>query len=148
MDTKKIIISSLFLLAAVIVSAQSNEIIDDILEQDKLSCGNGAYLALSAGGLIPVDSSTEEAAAFMIERGWLSSAKSETDEMSLGEYSLAIMKAFKIKGGLMYTLFPSPRYASRELGYLGYISRDSGAYRTLGGGEAVSILGQILREMR
>ena len=56
------------------------------------------------------------------------------------------MEIFNMKGGIMYTLFPSPRYASRELGFKGYIKSDYGAYRTVSGREAIQILGRILRD--
>lgn len=145
MNNSKYIIILLFILSGICLFAQSNEIIDDILTQEKLSCGNGAYLALTAGRLISDSATREDALIYLQNQGWINNQKEISDEMSLGEYSLAVMKTFRISGGLMYTFFPSARYASRELGYLGYISQDAGAYRKLSGSEAISIIGQITR---
>ncbi len=128
-----------------VVFSQSNDLIDETLSQIQLSCGNGAYLALTAAGLISENSTDEEAVSFLKQEGWIGKSRSADEPMTLGEYSLALMKSFSMPGGIMYTIFPSARYASRELGYLGYISKDSGAYRSLSGSEAVSILGQIIR---
>ena len=127
------------------LSAQSNEIIDTVLSQKNLSCGNGAYLALSGAGLIDQSLSPEEALDSLKDLGWISESRQSGAPMTLGEYSTAVMQGFALKGGLMYTLTKWPRYASRELGFKGYISRDAGAYRTLSGSEAVSILGMVIR---
>ena len=147
MNMKKILIFTLFSIFSAGIFAQSNDIIDDILKQDYLSCGNGSYLVLTAGNLIADSATVEDALSFSKKQGWISEKISAADKMSLGQYSLAVMKTFKISGGMLYTLFPSARYASRELGYLGYISRDSGSYRNLNGNEAISIIGQIVRDM-
>lgn len=145
MNIRKLVILAILFISGARLFAQSNEIIDDILSQDRLSCENGAYVVLTATGLVSEESSPEDALAYLKEQGWIGKNRTATDDMSLGEYSLAIMKGFSMTGGLMYTIFPSARYASRELGYSGYISRDAGAYRGLGGSEALSILGQVLR---
>ena len=135
----------LIFLSSLPVFAQSNNIIDDVLAQEELSCGNGAYLALSASGLIEEAFTPEQALDFLKANGWINEKRQSSDSMSLGEYSLALMRGFEMKGGLMYSIFKAPRYASRELGYKGYISREPGAYRTLTGSEAISILGQVIR---
>ena len=146
MDMKKLISLILFVITASFLYSQSNEVIDDVLSQDKLTCGNGAYLALNAAGLIEDDLSPEMALEVLKEKGWIKDKRLSSDVMNLGEYSLALMQGFSMKGGIMYSIFKAPRYASRELGYQGYISREPGAYRTLSGSEAVSILGQLIRK--
>ena len=145
MNTRKNFALVVLFIIGTSLFAQSNEIIDDILSQERLTCANGAYAALTAAGLIADESSPEDAFTYLKDQGWIRQSRQANDEMSLGEYSFALMKGFSMSGGIMYTIFPSPRYASRELGYMGYISRDAGAYRGLGGSEALSILGQVLR---
>ncbi|MBN2628352.1 MAG: hypothetical protein JXA95_16930 [Spirochaetales bacterium] len=127
------------------LSGQSNEIIDKVLSQEKLTCGYGAYLTLNAAGYVGDEATPEEALSLLQDMGWMKKSKAADDFMSLGEYSLALMQGFSLKGGIMYSLFPAPRYASRELGFKGYIARDSGAYRSLTGNEAISMLSQIIR---
>jgi len=144
MKIRKILVLFIFFIGTQLF-AQSNEIIDEILVQERLSVENGAYLGLTAAGLIVYDLTPTEALSFLKEKEWIRDNRNPGDEMSLGEYSFILMKGFSMSGGLMYTLFPSPRYASRELGYKGFISRDAGAYRSLSGSEAVSIIGQIVR---
>jgi hypothetical protein len=54
------------------------------------------------------------------------------------------MQAFEIKGGVMYRIFPGPRYAGRELSYLGLIRGNGSPTRTFDGDEAIGILGRLL----
>ncbi|MDC7125180.1 MAG: hypothetical protein PQJ46_06425 [Spirochaetales bacterium] len=146
MNIRKIVLSSLFAITCAFTYAQSNEVIDEVLVQDKLTYGNGAYLVLTASEIIDESFSLEEAMSAGKEMGWIKDKKQIDAPISLGEYSFLIMKSFDMKGGLFYSIFPSPRYASRELAYQGYISKDSGAYRKLSGQEALSLIGQIVRK--
>ena len=54
------------------------------------------------------------------------------------------MKAFNLGGGLMYTLFPGPRYAYRELTFLNLLSSKGGPYREVSGLEVVNTLSRVL----
>jgi hypothetical protein len=126
--------------------AQSNKIVDDLLLETTASYGNASYMVLTAAGLIPESAEEEDALAEAVKRGYNPKGKGIYSPISLGEYSHMLMQVFDIGGGIMYSIFPSPRYASRELGFKGYIKRDFGAYRNVSGREAIQILGRILRE--
>ena len=54
------------------------------------------------------------------------------------------MKAFSLPGGLLYTLFSSPRHACRELEYLRIIRGRTDPGGRLDGGEFLRILGRTL----
>ncbi len=138
----------LLLLMPLAAFGQFSSALDDILEQSELQCGQAAYLALNAAGAAGETIEPQAAWAQIQEYDWFSSDKQATDSVSLGEYSLMLMQLFEIPGGIMYSLFPSARYASRELGFLGIIPQNAGAYRTLDGSEAVSILGQVLQHQK
>ena len=47
--------------------------------------------------------------------GWIKTAPEES--ATLKDAAFLIMKAFNLKGGVMYTLFRNPRYAYREMVY-------------------------------
>ncbi|HTP57693.1 MAG TPA: hypothetical protein VMM82_02180, partial [Spirochaetia bacterium] len=64
--------------------------------------------------------------------------------VSLGDYSYLLMKAFNVTGGIFYSLFPSPRYACRELGFLRVIPSDARPLRSVSGEEAVRILSNMI----
>lgn len=133
-----------FAVATTVVCAQSNQHIDRLLKEEEATLGNLAYLVLTASGEIGEETSPDEAAETVFRQGWKFRVKDSDQPLRLGEYSYLIMKAFDLQGGLFYTLFPTPRYAVRELSFRGFITSRPAAYRTLSGEEAIRILGRVL----
>ncbi len=146
MNKIKFLFIALIFVSPLSAFGQSNDVIDGILEAEILNCGMGAYLVATAAGLGDDNIAPAQAFILLQEKNWIKEFRTPSAGMTLGEFSFLIMKGFEMKGGLMYSIFPSPRYASRELGFMGYISKNSGAYRSMTGGEAVSIIGKIMRE--
>ena len=145
MTKKLILLLALMLPGAVLhVSAQSNEVLDILLEEETTSFGQAAYLVLSASARIPDDTSPAEAAAEMAGQGWKVPTRAEEEPLTLGEYSFLLMQAFELKGGVMYRILPGPRYAGRELAYLQFIKGNTSPYRTFSGEEAIGILGRLM----
>ncbi|RKX73675.1 MAG: hypothetical protein DRP87_18450 [Spirochaetes bacterium] len=141
---KYLFLAFFFCGGVLILFAQQNQVIDKLLEEEKATWGKTAYLVLSAAGIIPEDATEDQALEALKQTGWKLKLKGTEEPIQLGAYSFVIMQAFGLKGGFMYTLTRSPRYASRELGFKGFIRGDSGAYRYLSGEEAVRILGRVL----
>jgi hypothetical protein len=129
------------------VSAQSNEILDALLEENPASYGKTAYLVLSAADIVPETGDAARAVSEVNDRGWNRFGKGANDPVKLGEFAYMTMQAFGIKGGLMYTLFPSPRYAAREFGFKGYVKDRPGPYRYISGKETVLVLGRVMRDV-
>ncbi|MCK5008553.1 MAG: hypothetical protein KAR73_14270 [Spirochaetales bacterium] len=144
--TKKLILLLAFVLlgAVVNISAQSNEVIDALLEEETTSFGQAAYLVLTASGRISDDTTPAEAAAEIVGQGWTVPARTAEEPLTLGEYSFLLMQAFELKGGIMYRIIPGPRYAGRELAYLRFIKGNTSPYRTFSGEEAIGILGRLM----
>ncbi|MFO7731541.1 MAG: hypothetical protein R6V86_12350 [Spirochaetia bacterium] len=139
-----LLVGYLFFLSISHLCAQSNETLDRFLEQERAVYGYSAYMVLTAAGELPEEISPQEAASTLSRRGWVESLSASNDPISLGEYSYLLMKVFQIRGGLMYTLFPGPRYAARELKYLQCIPGNSAPGRSISGTDAVQILGRVL----
>jgi hypothetical protein len=144
--TKTLILLLAFMLlgAIVHVSAQSNEVLDALLEEETTSFGQAAYLVLTASARIPDDTSPAEAAEEITAQGWKLPARTAEEPLTLGEYSFLLMQAFELKGGIMYRIIPGPRYAGRELAYLKFIKGNTSPYRTFSGEEAIGILGRLM----
>lgn len=123
---------------------QSNELLDELFEEPATTLEQAAYLVLTAAGRIPDDSSPADAAAALAAQGWTVPERSADEPLTLGEYSHLLMQAFELNGGLMYRIFPGPRYAGRELAYLQLIKGDTSPYRTFSGEEAIGILGRLM----
>ncbi len=136
----------LALLAACLLpaAAQSNELIDRLLEQPQASFGAAAYLVLAASGSLDAEASEQQALDSLREKGWKLRAARAEDPIRLGELCFLIMKAFGEKGGLMYHLFPGPRYAVRELAYRGLVHGKVHSGRFPTGQEVVQILSGYL----
>ncbi len=124
--------------------AQSNQTIDRLLSESPAAFGEAAYVILSAAGLVPESATAEDATAAVVERKLLAKTPSPTEPVTLGEVCLLIMETQGIKGGLFYTLFPGPRYATRELASLGLLKGFTHPQRVVSGEEVMWILGAVL----
>ena len=142
---RTISIAALIFLAGATAFAQSNEMIDRLLADQTADFGDSLQLVLSAGNRIDSSSTSDEAYAEFERTGWRLSKKGVEDELSVSELSYLIMKSLDLRGGLMYTILPSPRYAFRELVYLGVISRQVPPGRIVSGEQVVRYLGAVLR---
>jgi hypothetical protein len=142
--TLTLLLAVALLAAAGSVWGQSNELLDVLFEEPATSLGQAAYLVLTASGRIADDSAPADAAAALRRQGWTVPERSADESLTLGEYSYLLMQAFELKGGVMYRIFPGPRYAGRELAYLDLIKGDTSPYRTFSGEEAIGILGRLV----
>lgn len=66
------------------------------------------------------------------------------EPISLGELSFLLMKAYNIKGGLMYAAFPGPRYAFRTMVSRSLIQGTADPAMTVSGERFLHILGNVL----
>lgn len=142
---KSTLLLALVLLAGAVNGwGQSNELLDALFEEPATNLGQAAYLVLTASGLLAEDATPTEAATALAGQGWIVPERAAREPLTLGEYSHLLMQAFQLEGGLMYRLFPGPRYAGRELAYLRLIRGDTSPYRSFSGEEAIGILGRLL----
>jgi hypothetical protein len=125
-------------------AAQSNALIDRLLEQPRASFGAAAYLVLTASGDLDQAATEQQALESLSEKGWKLRAAQAEEPIRLGEFCFLIMKAFGEKGGLMYRLVPGPRYAVRELAYRGLVRGKVHSGRLPSGQEVVQLLSSFL----
>lgn len=134
----------LFVALSAQIPAQSNQIVDEVLQAEAISYGYAAYLVLVAAQIVPEDTSPEEALRQSVVSSWKMEGKTSSDPVNLGEYSFMLMKTFELKGGLLYRIFPGPRYASRELAYRRIILGSKNPRRHVPGEEALRLLAQVI----
>lgn len=125
------------------VCAQSNSFIDKLLAEEQASFGDAAVIALAAAGKIRAEATPAEALNFLGTEQWGIDKKAE-EPATLGDLCYLLMKGFAMNGGMMYALFPGPRYATREFDYLGIIYRNTIPSRLLSGEEVMQIIGRVL----
>ncbi|MCF7929533.1 MAG: hypothetical protein K9L68_12225 [Spirochaetales bacterium] len=141
---KIFLVVMLFLLPLFAIGAQSNDLIDELLEEKEAQFGKVVYLTMVASGQLEENAGEEDALSALEATGWNLPSKAVESPITLGEASYLYMKALDIPGGLFYSLFPGPRYAYRELLYLDLIPRRSGPGVTVSGEEAVGLLSRAL----
>jgi hypothetical protein len=119
---------------------QANEDVDAILAADSITFGQAAYILLVGSENISDDADQNRCMGMLVELGWVASDTAVDTKITLGEYAFLVMKAFGIRGGLMYSLFPGSRYAIRELRYLGIVQGRADGMDFLSGETAIRIL--------
>jgi hypothetical protein len=134
----------MFLPGGSFLSAQTAEQLDAVLAAPEISCAMAAFVVLPAAGLISEDSSPEAAFAEARSRNFLPQNAEGEDAIRLGEVSFLIMRAFAMKSGFMYALFPGPRYAYRELVYRNLIQGRGDPALRVSGVRLLQIMDRVL----
>jgi hypothetical protein len=114
---------------------------DLLFNAGEVTYSQAAWFVLSAADRLPVDETAFDTAR---KRNWLTPRSEAGRPARLGEVSLLIMKSFGLKGGLMYRLFPNPRYACRELVHLKIIQGKNDPGIRVEGYQFLHILGRVL----
>lgn len=128
------------MIAAAALAAQSNEVIDDLLAQEIARPAEVSYIVLAASGELAEDASRQQALQSARERGLLG----DEEAVDLGRLSFLLMTTFDVPGGIMYSLLPGPRYATRELAFHGLIPGRPHPDRVLSGFEALQLVERFL----
>ncbi|MDR2158547.1 MAG: hypothetical protein LBP23_00600 [Treponema sp.] len=134
----------LFLLPA-LLAAQTASDMDLLLDTEELSYGQAAWIVMEAAEVL-VAGEQDRAEAFRTARrwGWLPRQARMEDPIPLRELSLLVMEAFRLRGGIMYSLFHTGRYAHRELVYRQFIQGRADPGRRVSGERLLRILGRVL----
>lgn len=140
-----LVAAAMIVLGGAYAAAQSNEVIDALLGRDVADFGSSLQLILSAGHRVDENASVADAYATFQSLGWRLQSKGIDDSLTAKELSYLIMRSLGLTGGIMYTILPSPRYAFRELVYVGIISRQVPPGRIVSGQQVVRYLGAVLR---
>jgi hypothetical protein len=139
-----LILASLLLWLAAAGAAQSNEFMDGLLEAKTVTVGQASYLVLGAAEKLGESDDASGAFARLQELGWAPKAAAAEDPISYSSYAYLLMRAFELKGGVMYSLFHSPRYAYRELASRQMIQGRSDPKGKPDGQTALRVLSRVL----
>jgi hypothetical protein len=140
--------SRLFFIACLVfsafaLSAQSNEFVDKLLSEQSVTVGQAAYLVMVASDNLSEDADETRAFDLLDSLGWAPRNAAVTDPIRISQYAYMLMKAFDMKGSLMYTLFPSARYAYRSLVAVQVIQDFTNPNSYFDGSSAIQILGRV-----
>lgn len=135
-----LILASLCVVAAI---GQSNDFVDGLIASDSVSVGQAAYLVLVASDNLGEDADAARAFELLGTFGWAPTGASADAPILLKDYAYLLMSAFGLRGGLMYALFPGPRYAYRQLVSSFVIQGRSDPDMAVSGPVAVRMLGRV-----
>ena len=141
-----IIIIGLIFLTPVFLSAQTAEDMEMILDVPAVSYDQAARFVLGATEGNPEVSAGAPGVAFDMakERGWLPKKAAADDPATIKGVSFLMMKAFDIKGNLLYTIFKAPRYAFRTLESRSLLQGTNDPGMKVSGVKFLQILGNVL----
>jgi len=132
-----------FVLVGAAAWGQSNQFIDTVLEAKTISYSQAAYLVAAASSLVDASASETDAMEKLRGKGFAMTL-SPGNALNIGEYSYLVMKGFDIPSGLMFAVFPGPRYALKELKARGIVAGSPSPDKQLSGEEALRILGNAI----
>jgi hypothetical protein len=132
-----------FLFCAALAWAQTAAELERLLDTKEITYGEAAYFTLASVMENP-PGNPPIAFALALEKGWLPDNAGFDGSIKLRNLSLFMMKAFNLEGGLMYRIFPGPRYAYREMTRQGFIEGRAYPGFTVSGERFLLILGKLL----
>ena len=138
------LISLLFCAAPVLLPAQTAAELDAILESSAMNCAEAAWFVYASTAESPDIDAPPAAFAWAMHKGWLPARAAPDDPVTLGTLSFLIMQAFDLKGGLLYRIFPGPRYAFRSMVSRSFIQGAADPAMQVSGERFLMILGNVL----
>lgn len=135
---------SVVFFTALSLHAQTAVEMDALLETQALTYSQAARFILPASGALADNVSADSAFGAAVDKGWLPKTAAAGDTARLDAVALLLMKAFDLRGGLFYRLFPTARYAYRELSYKRIIQGTVDSSMPLSGEYFFQILGRTM----
>lgn len=132
-------------LIAVASFGQSAQRVDDILETTKTTFGQAAYVILTAlhDDTDEMDFDTAFDRFKNENQNVIRDSITAKDIIPIKTYAFLLMRAFNIKGGMLYRIYPCPRYAYRDLRYLTVIQGNNNPDASMTGAAMLQILSRI-----
>jgi outer membrane protein OmpA-like peptidoglycan-associated protein len=115
-----------------------------LMDSREITCAQACRFVLPAAGALDENAGTGAAFAAARERGWLPRGAAEEDAVKLGDLSFLVLQSFSLKKSFLAALFPGPRYAYRQLDYLGLIPGVRDPSLKVSGERLLQILGRVL----
>jgi len=129
-----------FLVLSAHIFAQTAAELETLLATAALSYEQAASFVLRAADVTATGSAFNYAA----EQKWLPTKAAPDGIATLDGVSLLVMRAFGIKGGIMYSATKSPRYAYRELVHQGLIQGRADPDLAVSGDRLLFMINRIL----
>jgi len=140
-----IIIAVIFIIFPAFLSAQTAAELEAVMETPEVTNAQAAKFVLgstrTAGSTGTASENDFEQA---MANGWFPKGTVSDESITLGKLSFLMMKAFDMRGGMMYAMLPGPRYAFRSMVSRSLIQGAADPSMTVSGERFLLILGKVL----
>lgn len=144
MKKRILLISMLLLLFAASVSAQSADAVTKMIEADEANVGDIAYFFAVYLEAVPESSPASAAFTALQNKGICRADAAADDVLTYKTFAGMLMRAWDVKGGLMYSLTGSDRYALRELQAQGFIPSSVDPMAAVSGYQTLAIFNDCM----
>lgn len=142
---KKAIFFLLFLInISFFAFSQKAESVSAMIESTEVTFSQVAYFAATYLEILPDIATEQEAMNALNLRGICSIPENPYKQLKCKEFAQICMNTWIRKGGIMYSITKSPRYAFREMQSLGLIDYNKYPNQSLSGKEALSIMSKCI----
>jgi len=117
--------------------------IEALLASDAVTYAQAARFVLEAADAAAI-ADPREAFQFAAERGWLPGRAQPDDPARLDSLSLLFMRSFGMRGGIMFSLTGSARFAYREMEHMGFLQGRTGPAQRVTGDTLLYLTSRIL----
>jgi hypothetical protein len=117
---------------------------DELLDSREITWAQACRFVLPAAGALEENAGAGAAFAAARDKGWLPKGAAAEGPVKLGELSFLVLQSFSIKKSFLCALFPGPRYAYRQLDYLGLMPGLKDPGLKVSGERLLQILGRAL----
>jgi hypothetical protein len=117
---------------------------DKLLDSREISWAQACRFVLPAAGALDENTGAGAAFAAARDKGWLPKGAAAEEPVKLGQLSFLVLQSFSIEKSFLCALFPGPRYAYRQLDYLGLIPGLKDPGLKVSGERLLQILGRVL----
>lgn len=147
MKKKILVIALLLVVFAAAVSAQSADALTRLIEADKATVGDIAYFLAVYRGSVSENATATDAIRALQEENICSNSVSADNVLTYKVFAGMLMRTWNVRGGLMYTLTKSDRYALRDLQAKGFISSGADPVAAVSGYEALAVINDCMTEL-
>jgi outer membrane protein OmpA-like peptidoglycan-associated protein len=117
--------------------------IETLINAKEITYAQSARFVLEASNTLATENQ-EEAFQYAVGQGWLPKNINAGDSARLNHICLLLMRSFNSKGGMMYSLTKSPRYAYRELTYRNILQSRKDPSMLVSGAQLLYYVNRIL----
>ncbi len=142
---KTIIFTFIALIFSFSISAQNADLVTKIIETEKVSFSQIAYFSATYLEYLPDIATEQEAVNAISLRGICTIPENPYKPITYQKFAQICMNTWIKKGGLMYSITKSPRYAFREMQSIGLVDYAKYPNQSLTGKEALNIMSKCIK---